>query len=179
MHDDKAEKAGSVERVLSRKRRKFAKLLAAEHTQADAYEGAFNVRGGSRNAHQVNGSRIAKLPKVKELIRQSEEEMLPLGDLRAEQKQALAHLKALEFNAFDEKTPLSAGVQLYQLLEVHRQTEERIKSRKLTSHSIPVERIVIEPLQLAKSRPAIKLETTESESLDSAEEIVEEQRGEP
>jgi hypothetical protein len=164
MHDDKAEKDAAPQRVVTRKRRKFAKLRAAGLTQAAAYEGAFNVRGGSRNAHQVNGSRIAKLPEVQELIRQYEEEILPLGDLRAEQENILSHLKALAFSAVDEKTRVSASVHLYQLLEAHRQTEERICIKRQATSTIPVDAVVSELLQLAESQPVIELETIESES---------------
>jgi hypothetical protein len=162
MHDDKAEKDAALQRVVTRKRREFAKLRAAGLTQADAYEGAFNVRGGSRNAHQVNGSRIAKLPEVQELIRQYEEEILPLGDLRAEQESILSHLKALAFTAVDEKTRVSASIHLYQLLEIHRQTEERIRIKRQATSAIPVDAVVSELLQLAQSQPEIELETIET-----------------
>jgi hypothetical protein len=177
MHDDKAEKDAALQRVLTRKRRKFAKLRAAGLTQADAYEGAFNVRGGSRNAHQVNGSRIAKLPEVRELIRQYEEEILPLGDLRAEQENILSHLKALAFNAVDEKTRVSASIHLYQLLEIHRQTEERICIKRQATSTIPVDAVVSELLQLAQSQPEIELEAIDSGS-DFEEESGESQESE-
>jgi hypothetical protein len=148
-----------VKAVITRKRKKFARLMATgQYTQQQAYETAFNTRGGSPEAHMKNGHKIAHLPEVKALIEQLEEETLPIGDIRNEQEQALMHLKALAFNALDEKTRVTATVHLYHLLETHRETEERIKMRRSqVTHSIPVDAVVSELLQIADSQQPIEL----------------------
>jgi hypothetical protein len=153
-------------KVITRKRRKLAKLIAAGYTQADAYETAYKTQGGSRNAHKQNGHQIAKLPEVQQLIRDYEEELLPLGDIRVEQEQALSHLKAIAYNGLDERIRMQATIALYHLLETHRETEERLKARRPVTHSIPVDAVVSELLQLAESQPAIELETVDSETAE-------------
>jgi hypothetical protein len=153
-----------VKAELTRRRKKFAKLVAAGYTQEAAYEGAYNIKGGSKNGHRQNGHKVSKLPEVQELIRVLEEESLPLGDIRREQEEVLMHIKALAFHALDEKTRVTASVHLYHLLEAHRETEERLRSRRPVTHSVPVDAVVSELLQIAESQPAIELETLESET---------------
>ena len=157
---DAAEKDPKAAPVITRKRKKLAKLIAAGYTQQAAYEAAYNVKSGSANAHRQNGHQVAKLPEVQELIKAYEEELVPLGDIRQEQETILSHLKALAFNALDEKTRVTASVHLYNLLETHRETEERIRAKRPVSQSRPaVDAVVTELLQLAESQPAIEMET--------------------
>jgi hypothetical protein len=60
---------------------------------------------------------------------------------------------------------------LYHVLEVHRQTEERIKAKRAAVNvPIPVDAVVSELLHLAQAQVPIELETTDSEILETAEE---------
>jgi hypothetical protein len=177
---DPAMKIPTARNVITRKRKKLAKLIASGQTLQRAYEGAYNVKDvGSPNAHRTNGHQISKIPEVAQLIKDFEEEIMPLGDLRQEQEQALSHLKALAFNALDEKTRVSATVHLYHLLEVHRQTEERIKAKRAAaSVPIPVEAVVNELLQLAQRSP-MELEEISPEGLGTTEESSEDSAQDP
>jgi hypothetical protein len=175
MRIDKEAKDAEVQGVITQRRKKLAKLIAAGYTQREAYESAYNTRGGSKNAHAKNGHKIAHLPEVRELIAQYEREIIPLGDLRREQEDILSHIKSLAWNALDEKTRLAASVKLYELLEVHRQTQEKIPRHAATT-AVSVDAVVKELLEISAS-PAIELETIESGTLETNEETAEEKPG--
>jgi hypothetical protein len=105
----------------------------------------------------------AKKPQVREAIRKYEEALLPLADLRLEQEQALSRIKDLAFSAADPRLKLAANAKLFELLEVFRDREERIQSRR-AEVAEPVEAIVSELLALAgETRPQIELEAVESD----------------
>jgi hypothetical protein len=75
------------------KQRKFAKLVGHGTSQAEAYDRVYASHGGQRKNRARAGYALASQPGIRELIERYEQELLPLGDLRVEQENALGNLK--------------------------------------------------------------------------------------
>jgi hypothetical protein len=144
----------------STKQKRFAKMVASGTSKVDAYEKAYGRNGGKRENRARAGYALANQPAMRELIEQYESQLVPIGDLRAEQENMLANLKCLAYDSPDHRVRVTASVKLFELLELYR--ERQHKYRQLAP-PVPVDAVVTELLQLAESQPAIGLETAESE----------------
>jgi hypothetical protein len=145
----------------SAKQRKFAKLVANGTSKADAYEKAYGANGGKRNTRVHTAYALASQPAMRELIEHYESQLVPIGDLRAEQENMLANLKYLAYDSPDHRVRVTASVKLFELLELYRERQHKYKH---LAPAVPVDAVVSELLQIAESQPAIDLETVESEN---------------
>lgn len=143
----------------STKQKKFARLVAQGTGQTDAYEAVYGNRGGKRKTHTRDAHELVHQPSMRELIAKYEAQLVPLGDLRTEQENALSNLKYLAFDSPDHKVRVTASVKLFELLEVFRERQHKYK--RLEQGAIPVDAVVTELLQLAESQPVIEMETSE------------------
>jgi hypothetical protein len=145
----------------SGKQKKFARLVASGSNKTTAYNTVYPSNGGSPQTRKRTAYALASKPVIRELIEHYEAQLVPIGDLRAEQENMLANLKSLAYDSPDHKVRMAASVKLFELLEVFRERQHKYK--QLTP-AIPVDAIVSELLQLAVSQSAIELETVDPES---------------
>lgn len=143
------------------KQKQFAKLVAKGTSLTGAYDKAYATKGGKRNTRTRTAYALANKPAMRELIERYEAQLVPIGDLRAEQENMLANLKHLAYDSPDDRVKVTASIKLYELLELHRERQHKYKQ---LAPAIPVDAVVTELLQLAESQPAIELETVVSET---------------
>jgi hypothetical protein len=152
----------------SGKQKKFARLVAAGSNKTAAYNSVYPANGGSPQARKRTAYALASKPAIRELIEHYEAQLVPLGDLRTEQENALSNLKYLAYDSPDHKVRMAASVKLFELLEIFRERQHKYK--QIEQPAVPLDEVVSELLQIAESQPAIELETVESDtSSDPAE----------
>jgi hypothetical protein len=141
----------------SGKQKKFARLVAAGSNKTAAYNSVYPAKGGSPQTRKRTAYALASKPAIRELIEHYEAQLVPIGDLRAEQENMLSNLKFLAYDSPDHRVRMAASVRLFELLDVFRERQHKYK--QIDQPAIPIDSIVTELLQLAESPPAIDSET--------------------
>jgi hypothetical protein len=142
---------------LTTRSRKFAQLVAAGLLQTDALEVAYGKGRGKRKTRSEEASRLAAKPEVRAAIAEYEEQLMPIGNLRAIREEMLSNMRHLARNSPDHRVRLSASKMLHDICEerCHREEAER--------KTVTVDALIAELAELAP-QPRLELETAGSEA---------------
>jgi hypothetical protein len=128
--------------ALTVRARKFARLVASGLFQTDALDIAYGKGTGTRKTRKEEASRLAAKPEVKAAIAEYEEQLMPIGDLRAVAIQMEANLQHLALHASSDRVRLQACQALIEICE-------RREAKQRPARNVNVDRLIDELAELA------------------------------